>query len=98
MLTEEVGIHNNNNAISIDTIIRYIRISAKRQARTEATRVERERQVAAERQAAEEESSRTESEIRATVMKDERQAATVKLFSDLRLASDCFQIHFRLVV
>ena len=61
-------------------------------------RVERERQVEAERQAAEEEAAWMDAERRATVMKAERQAAAVKFFSDFRLASDSFQIDFRLVV
>ena len=46
---------HNNNAISIDTRIRYIRVSAKRQARAEAMRVERTKKVEAGQRASEEE-------------------------------------------
>ena len=97
MLIEEVGLQNNNNAISIDTRIRYITVSAERQARAEAMRVERERLVKAERQDAKEEVARMGVEIRAAAMKAERQASAVKLFSRFRLASDCFWVPFRLV-
>ena len=93
-----MGIQNNNNAISIDTIIRYIRVSAERQARAEAMRVEREILVKAKRWDADEEVARIEVARRAAAMKAERQAAAVKYFSHFRLASDCFRVPFRLVV
>ena len=54
--------------------------------------------VEVERRSAKEEASRMEAEIQSAAMKAERQAATEKTFSDYRLASDFFQIHFRLVV
>ena len=57
-------------------------------------RVERERQVEAKRRVAKEETVWMEADRRAAAMKSEIQATAVKLFSDFRLAQDCFQIHF----
>ena len=54
-------------------------------------RVERERQFKAERQAAKKETAWMEAERLATMMKAERHATAVKLFSDFRLASNSFQ-------
>ena len=54
---------NNNNAISIDTRIRYIRVSVKLNAREEGMSVERKRQVKADRRYAKEEASQMEEEI-----------------------------------
>ena len=63
MLLGEVGINKYiYNAISTDTRIRYIRVSAKRQAREEAMRVESKRKVKAEQWVAEEEAARMEAE------------------------------------
>ena len=71
---------NNNNAISIDTRIRYIRVSVKLNAREEGMSVERKRQVKAERRYAKEEASQMEEEIWATAMKMENQDAKVVLY------------------
>ena len=85
---------NNNNAIIIDTRIRYIRVSAKWKARVEEMRVKRNRQVKAERRAAEEEAARMEADRKAAAIKAETQVTAVELSFQIL---DWLQIAFRLI-
>ena len=59
-------------------LIRYIRVGAERQARAEAMKVDRNRQVKADQQDVGSEAAQTEAERRAATMKLERQATDVE--------------------
>ena len=71
-----------------------VRVSAERQARAEAMRFDRKREVEAERRAAKEEAARMEEKRRTAVMKAERQADDVELTFQI---SDWLQLGCRLL-